>query len=485
VLAGLYYGAAELGYVLAFTGQVASIVWLPVGVGIAFLYLGGLRYWPGVLIGDLLTNIHSDLPTVPSLVQTCGNVFEVVVATWLILWLVRRGSPLDTVGGVACMLLAITAGTVLSATVGTLVLLPYGVLTAGDLPGVWRTWWLGDFSGAIVIVPLALAWCRRPFPDVPARRWAEAVAAIAATVALTAVIFDVDEPLVFVIFPALIWIALRFGRREATLTVTLVVAIAIRQTTHSLGPFAYDSITQSLLVTQLFIALASLLTLFVTAVVTERELFADRLAASRLRLVEASDAERTRIERNLHDGSQQRLSALVSRVREARERPAPRAGGTVELLQEIESQLRLGIEELRELAHGLHPAPLRDFGLAEALRGLASHATVPIDFVELPSRRADASAEATAYYVVVEAITNAQRHAQASSVSVRAALDDGSLDVEVADDGIGGAIASLGSGLGGLADRVEALGGTFDVDSAPGRGTRISAAIPSAPARAG
>ena len=100
-LAAAYYGAAKLGYELEFTGPVAAIVWLPVGVGIAFLYLGGLRFWPGVLIGDLLANNYSVLPVGSALGQTCGNMAEVLVATLLMRRLVRRGSPLDTVGGLA------------------------------------------------------------------------------------------------------------------------------------------------------------------------------------------------------------------------------------------------------------------------------------------------------------------------------------------------------------------------------------------------
>src|SRR5215216_1550023 len=118
-LAGLYYAAAKTGYLLEFAGPVAAIVWLPVGVGIAFLYLGGLRYWPGVLAGDLLANDYAALPVGSALGQTCGNMLEVVLATVLLRRLVRDGSPLGSVRGVGAIVVAITAGAAVSATIGS------------------------------------------------------------------------------------------------------------------------------------------------------------------------------------------------------------------------------------------------------------------------------------------------------------------------------------------------------------------------------
>src|SRR6476620_1962992 len=119
-LAVLYYGAAQVGYALDFAGPVAAIVWLPVGVGVSFLYLGGLRFWPGVLIGDLLANDYSALPLGSALGQTCGNMLEVLVAVVLLRRLLRGRSPLASVWGVGCMLIAIVVGTAVSATIGAL-----------------------------------------------------------------------------------------------------------------------------------------------------------------------------------------------------------------------------------------------------------------------------------------------------------------------------------------------------------------------------
>jgi len=141
-LAGLYYAGAKTGFLLEFSGPIAAIVWLPVGVAISFLYLGGLAYWPGVLIGDLLANNYSLLPLGSALGQTCGNVLEVVIVVWLLRRLVRHGSPLGSPRGVGAIALSIAAGAAVSATVGTMSLLSGGVigihgLAPSGAPGCW------------------------------------------------------------------------------------------------------------------------------------------------------------------------------------------------------------------------------------------------------------------------------------------------------------------------------------------------------------
>ena len=162
-LAAVYYAAAQVGYALDFSGPVAAILWLPVGVGIAALSLGGLRFWPGVLVGDLLANDYSTLPVGSAFGQTCGNMLEILVAAFLIRRLLKRGSPLESVRGLGGLLGALAAGTAVSATIGPMSLLLGGVVSGGELVDVWRTWWLGDFTGALVVVPLAIAWSR-PLP---------------------------------------------------------------------------------------------------------------------------------------------------------------------------------------------------------------------------------------------------------------------------------------------------------------------------------
>jgi PAS domain S-box-containing protein len=202
----------------------------------------------------------------------------------------------------------------------------------------------------------------------------------------------------------------------------------------------------------------------------------EQLAASRARIVEAGDAERRRLERNLHDGAQQRLIATSLNVRLAARRaedPELRA-----LLDGAGDELALALEELRELARGLHPAILSDHGLLAAVEALAQRAPLPVDVdVELDGRLPE-PVEAAAYYVVAEALTNVAKYAQATQARVRVHCALGMALVEVADNGVGGARESGGSGLRGLVDRVEALGGRLSLASPVGRGTTVRAELP-------
>jgi signal transduction histidine kinase len=478
VLVGAYYGAAQLGFALEVAGPIAAIVWLPVGVGIAFLYLGGLALWPGVLIGDLLVNDYGVSPLGSVLGQTTGNVLEVLVATILLRRLVPAGSPLDSIGGICRMLIALAAGTLVSATIGPLVQLAGGVIEADALATVSRTWWLGDFTGALVLVPLAIAWYRPPPLSWLKARALEGALLLVAIAVVSELASRPSRPTLYLVFPPLIWAALRFGQRGATLAVAISVGLTIWNASNNVGPFVYDEISNMVINTQLFIAVASFTTLFLAAVVSEREALAEGLRASRARLVEASDVERRRLLRNLHDGAQQRLTALVVHLRLAADDPKPTPETSAEALDRAERELLLAIEELRELARGLHPALLAKLGLAAAIKGVAARATVPVVVVELPSARLDDGAEAMAYYVVAEAVANAQKHARAGSIRVSVGAHHGLLRVEVTDDGIGGAIETPGSGLEGLRDRVEAVGGSFAIETDGSGGTRVSARFP-------
>jgi PAS domain S-box-containing protein len=212
--------------------------------------------------------------------------------------------------------------------------------------------------------------------------------------------------------------------------------------------------------------------------VTERKRAEVEIRASRARIVEAGDAERRRLERNLHDGAQQRLVALSLALRMAKGQVRSSPDSAEQLLDASAEELAHALTELRELARGIHPAVLTDRGLEAALETLAARAPAPVDVrVELDARL-PAPVEAAAYYVVSEALANVAKYAQASAIAVSVERADGYALVEVADDGIGGADASQGSGLRGLADRVEALDGMLEVVSSRGEGTRIRARIP-------
>jgi signal transduction histidine kinase len=201
----------------------------------------------------------------------------------------------------------------------------------------------------------------------------------------------------------------------------------------------------------------------------------EELRASRVRIVEAADAARRRIERDLHDGAQQQLVlvSLTLKRAEARARGTPAEA----LVAEASEQLREGLAELRDLAHGIHPAVLSEHGLSAALDGLVARSPIPVELRVTPERAAPA-VEAAIYFTIAEALTNVAKYAQATQASITIEVDDGTLVAEIADDGVGGASLAGGSGLRGLEDRLDAIGGTLTVHSRAGKGTTIRACAP-------
>jgi PAS domain S-box-containing protein len=784
LLAGLYYAAAKIGLTLAYLNGAVTALWPPVGVGIAALVLYGPRLWPGVVIGDLLVaDFSTPLGTV--LGQTVGNTLEVVVAAVLLRRLTGRRPALDRVGDVLALVAACAAGTLVSASLGPMSLRLGDVITAEEFGEVWRTWWLSDFTGALVVAPLLLTWASLAFPPLGRREMIEGAALLATLVLLSEVPSQRDVP--YVVFPALIWAALRFGPRGASTAIVVVAGLTVWNTAHNAGPFVRESITDSLLSTQLFLAAAALTSLVLAAVTAERTraadalvtneerlrsvvhsmaeglvvrdadgvitdcnaaaehilgrrrhelrgrrpsavfdevvddagaavpaerllgddalrgdapeagfvacvlrpdgerrwvsassapvlgadgrpegvvttlsditerraaeqrlvasehatrvladeqaalrriatlvaseptpeaLFArvteevaralgvpsvsvvryedtgdatvvatfteagtpgvtegasmaldgdtavarvrrsgraervdgyedaegeladrlrslgfrssvaapvgvvgrlwgalaastrepgglpadterrlsdvaelvaqalanadarDKLASSRARLVEVGDAERQRLERNLHDGAQQRLVALALQLRLVDARIGDDPAAARKDLTNARAQLDNALSELRELARGIHPAVLTDRGLRSAVEALVTRAPVPVEVVEIADGRFPEPVEAAAYYLIAEAVTNVAKYARATHVAVRVQHNDGWLSISVSDDGVGGADPSVGTGLRGLSDRVEALHGRLRVESPPGGGTRVGAEIP-------
>jgi signal transduction histidine kinase len=202
------------------------------------------------------------------------------------------------------------------------------------------------------------------------------------------------------------------------------------------------------------------------------------LAASRLRVVAAADEMRRRIERNLHDGTQQRLVTLALKLRTLHDELGPGDPDLDSELSQIEDGLAGLLEELREISRGLHPPTLSEYGLGPALRSLARRAALPVDLQVNVGQRLPEPVEVAAYYVVSETLANAAKHAGASSAEVEVMLGSDRLTVRVGDDGVGGADPHRGSGLIGLRDRVDALGGTMVVTSPPGGGTELLVELP-------
>ena len=204
----------------------------------------------------------------------------------------------------------------------------------------------------------------------------------------------------------------------------------------------------------------------------------DDLRTARQRIIAAADAERRRIERDLHDGAQQRMVAVAVTLGLAEQRFKTDPEGAAKLVSQAREEAQAAVKELRELARGIHPAVLSDHGLGPALEALASRAPVPVEVSGVPECPLTHEVEVCAYFVTAEALTNVAKYARASTASVELSLEDGRLRVQVRDDGVGGADFNAGTGLRGLRDRVDALDGDLEVESPPGGGTTVTVEMP-------
>ena len=290
LVAGLYYAAAKIGLRLAYLHGTVTALWPPVGVGIAVLVLYGPRLWPGIVIGDLLVgDFSTPLGTVFG--QTVGNTLEVVVAAVLLRRLIGSRTGLERVGDVFALVAAAAVGTLISASFGAASLRLGNVIPSDQFWEVWRTWWLSDFSGALVVTPLILTWATRGWSGFSRWDLLEGAALLTALVLLAELPSQRDVP--YVVFPVLIWAALRFGPRGAATALVVVSGLTVWNTAHNAGPFVRQSITDSLLSSQLFLATAALTGLVLAAVTAERTRADEALRANeeRLRSVVQSMAE--------------------------------------------------------------------------------------------------------------------------------------------------------------------------------------------------
>jgi signal transduction histidine kinase len=644
LVSAAYYLAGRVGLELAYLDGAVAALWPPAGVGLALLVLLGPRILPGIVIGDLLLG-DFDTPLGTVLGQTVGNTVAIVVAALLLRRLTGGRYGLDRVRDVVAFIGCAVLGAVISAAFGPTSLRLGDVISASELDDVFRTWTLGDACGALVFAPVMLTWAAVGTRGVRRGHLIEGGVLLVVLLVLAEVPAERDVP--YVVFPALLWAALRLGPRGASTAILIVCSITVWKTAQNDGPFVRDSLTDSLLATQLFIAISTVTSLLLAAVTAERARaeeaqralageqaalrrvatlvageaspgrvfeqvteevgrliglpgvnvmqydgdrtatvvgawtkhgrphfpvgqtfdvdgdsavarvvqsggparvesydaatgtlaamvhsagyrsavgapvmvggriwgvlvgvntsdeplpdgleqrlcdFADlvaqalanadayeKLAASRARLVEVGDAERQRLERNLHDGAQQRLVSVALGLNMVSARLESDPASAREMLANAQADLAKGLDELRELARGIHPVVLTERGLGAALDALVARAPLPVEIETLPDERLAAPIEAAAYYVVAESVTNVAKYAHASSATVSIARSNGAATVTVSDDGIGGADPAAGSGLRGLAARVEALNGRLEVDSPRGGGTRIRAEIP-------
>jgi integral membrane sensor domain MASE1 len=272
-LAAAYYGAAKLGLSFAFETSSVTAIWPTTGLALAALVLGGYRFWPGVAIGALLANSWTGIPLAATIGIACGNTLEALVGVYLLQRLASFRPTLERVRDVlALVVFAGAVSTAVSATIGVASLLAAGEVAAGEFASVWRVWWLGDMGGDLLIAPVLLvAATWRPFTRVPGRAL-EAIVLGVATIAVSALVFSRETNLAYLVFPLLIWAALRFLQPGATAASLAVAAIAVAFTSDDRGPFAGSNPDDSLLLAQTFVGVCGVTFMLLAAVTTQRRL---------------------------------------------------------------------------------------------------------------------------------------------------------------------------------------------------------------------
>jgi signal transduction histidine kinase len=492
LLLGLaYFGAAKLGQTLRYTASVSAI-WPPAGLGIAALYLWGLRWWPGIFLGELIVNgqllvDHTSIPLGSLVGQQTGNMAEIIVGAWLLRRLVGPRANLDRVHQVIGMGLAVSVATVISATVGTVSMLAGGVIDLSHVPTFWRTWFLGDTSGALVVIPLVLTW-HDPRAAWLRLRNVEGLLLVAMVVFLAALALTSAAPVLYLIFPAVIWAAFRFGPPGVAVAVAINAGLTIGITAHSAGVFFSQPINERTASTQLYILVVALTGLFLSAAVSERERSARQLAESRLRETERALEERRRIARDLHDSVAQALFSSVLHTRAAQKTLAEEGGSLSDTLGErlstINELTRRAQREMRsfifewgpEGGDGLVPALERYAASLANDHGVQIEIEGPQGMLPLPR-----TAQIQLYGITREALANVVKHAGTSAAQLRLKVNESHVTLEIEDLGEGFDVHSSHAGHYGLASmrsRAQEVGGVLDISSAPGRGTLVRVEVP-------
>jgi signal transduction histidine kinase len=364
-----------------------------------------------------------------------------------------------------------------------------GVVNASGAAEFWRTWWLADTSGGLVVLPLMLAWAKDPLGAWRRIRTWEGTAMIVGVTALSFVVFSTEEPVRYAVFPALIWAAFRFGAPGATLSIAITAGVAIGETASDLGPFAEQPIDHRTLSTQLYIWVAALTTLFLSAVVCERERSSRELAEARRTEGARAVAERRRIARDLHDSVSQALFSTVLHTRTAQKALVQEGGtpsGRVERSLGAIADLTRSVQgEIRSLIFVLRRDPVHDglvAGLARQASGLAAPVGLNID-VRGPGTPLELSQQVETQLLAIgrEALANVQKHAGASAAQVRVETQQDQVVVEVRDNGRGfdPAAGHPGHfGLDSMRSRAAEIGGRITITSSPGSGTLVRVRVP-------
>jgi two-component system, NarL family, sensor histidine kinase FusK len=501
---GVYFAAAKFGLSLASATQQVTAVWPPTGIALVALLLLGTRVWPGVLGGALLANATAHEAVSTALGIAVGNTLTAFAGALLLLRLVDFDIALERTRDVFGLVLVAIFTPLLSASNGVATLALHGVIPWSEAGSVWPIWWAGDAMGILLLAPVLLTWAARSRIQWRGWRLAECAAIFAALAAVSLVTLLADDrlstsyhELKYTVFPVVIWAALRFGQRETASAVLCVAAFALWGAIHNERSFPAGSADQRLVLLELFMAVAALIGLVLSAVTAERAHAEKALRESEERrrrilseMLAAEESERSRIATELHDDTVQVLTAtLVSldRARAGLRRDGSRT--TLAVLDTARSTLALAVDRTRTLMFELRPQVLEARGIDAAVRDLALQAGKEAGFevtIDAKLGRYLESVEILIYRTVLESVTNARKHSSAKHLRIRLAeRDPATIMGEVEDDGRGFDVEnvraradSLHIGLGSLAERIRMAGGTCVITSSPGSGTLVGFTVP-------
>jgi two-component system, NarL family, sensor histidine kinase FusK len=538
VLLVAYVVTAKLGLLMDAVSGFATTVWPPTGIALVALCLFGYRLWPGIALGAFLVNASAGAPLLAAFGMAVGNTLEALLGTYLLRRYAGFRGSLERVQQVfVFVVLAAGLSTMLSATLGVSSGYLGGVIPYAETRKAWLTWWLGDAMGDLVLAPLLFAWRGWPRIRLSIPRLMEGVILFFSLWGVALAAFGVWltpqqslhlQP--YIVFPFLIWAALRFGQKGTVTSTFLVASIAIVRTAQGAGPFATGSVNESLLLLQAFMGIVAVTMLVLSADVTQRlqaeeelrkaqedlerrvarrtaqlseanqslqEEIGERMHVAKsleelsTRLLNIQDEERHRLARELHDSTAQSLAALSMNLAVAgRSRDTLDARARSALDESVTLAERCS-REIRSLSYLLHPPLLEEMGLPAALRwlvegfsrrsGISVALDVPGEFGRLPME-----VENALFRIVQECLTNVQRHSESGSAWIQLALNQSGVRLEVRDEGRGmppevlsrrGGVELLGVGILGMRERVRQLGGRLGIDS-KGKGTTVHVEIP-------
>ena len=521
-----YFLAAKLGLTLATVGVTITLVWPPSGVAVAAMLLRGRRVWPGVAIGAFLANATTDAPIIVALFTAAGNPLEAVVAASLL----RRVRGFDpslerTRDVVALTLLGAVAAPVVGATIGVAGLAVVGAVAASAALPAWFTWWGGDALGILLVAPLILSWFTRPPRSPSAARILEAVSLVVITGIATFLVFGgllpgrVTAPLMYVALPLLIWAAFSFEQRGAATAAVVISALAVWWTSHGAGPFARPTLELSLAHLSAFMGVATLTSLVLAAIVSERRRADNERAASLVgeraarREAESANTAKSdflavmshelRTPLNAIMGYASLLADGISGPLNSQQisqlgRVKASATHLLALIEQILSLSRIeaGHEDMRVERADARTVVRDSTTLVEPLlaaKGLVLHVDLPPEPTEL------ATDVTKVRQILLNLLTNAGKFTERGSVRCRLSVDGEMVVVDVSDTGRGIASADLphvfesfwqagagdherpeGVGLGLSVSRrlAQLLGGEITVASVAGEGSTFSVRLP-------